>query len=307
MGSAYGGQKMIPFDFDYYRPSSINEAVKIMHSLSESGKKAYYYAGGTELLTNFRKGKAKADAIIDIKTLPELTELSSKNDELILGAALSLNKVIDQGLVNNINNEAISLAHKAIKDVFSKIADHTTRNALTLGGNLCGRLTYKEAVLPLLAYDATVVIANYDGIYEKPLKEVFDKKMKLGADELLVKIKVKLSNKISFNLRETEGTETDYPVLHLFSLIDNEELFVGLSGYSSLPVYQRIIDKELIKDILAGEESASSELFELFESDARDCQRASIAYRKHLLKCAFEDMQKHMTKAMKEGAQDGQE
>ncbi len=261
---------MIPFDFDYYRPNSIDEAVKIMHALTGSGKKAYYYAGGTELITNFRKGKSKADAVIDIKGLLELTELSLKNDELVMGAALSLNRVINHGVLTNVKNDintrAKSSTHKAIKSVFNKIADNTTRNALTLGGNLCGRLTYKEAVLPLLAYDATVVIASQDGLYEKPLREVFDKRMKLGAEELLVKIKVKFNDKISFSLRETEGTETDYPVLHLFTLIDKEELFVGLSGYSSLPVYQLITDKELIKDIMAGKESAALDLCELFES-----------------------------------------
>lgn len=269
---------MIPFDFDYYKPQSVGEAVRIMQSLKGEGKNAYYYAGGTELLTNFRKGKAKTDAVIDVKGIAELTELKEENGIHVIGAAMSLNQIVRE--VNCM----------PLRAVFDKIADHTTRNALTLGGNLCGRLTYKEAVLPLLALEASVVIAGPDGVYEKSLKEVFDKRMKLASEELLVQVKVRLKDICYFNLRETEGTDTDYPILHLFASLGDEALFVGLSGYSSLPVYETFKDRQIIDGILAGKMDAALHLHAHFEDDARACQRASASYRNHLLKCAFEDM-----------------
>ena len=42
---------MITFDFDYYKPDSVEQAVKIFKDLSERGKTVIYYAGGTEIIS----------------------------------------------------------------------------------------------------------------------------------------------------------------------------------------------------------------------------------------------------------------
>lgn len=269
---------MIQFDFDYYRPQSVQDAVEIMRSYIDSGRTAVYYAGGTELVTNFRKGKAKADAVIDIKGIDLLTKVGLDGDTYQIGAAVSLNRIVEEVDI------------EAFQTVLKKIADHTTRNALTLGGNICGRLTYKEAVLPLLAMDAQIVIAGSSGIYDKPIREVFDKRLKLKKDELLVQVKLDKRAYNAFSVRETEGIEIDYPILHLFAHREEGALSIALSGYSSLPVFTQV-DDEVLKLIDSGElDSAVSHIYKGFEKDARACQRASVDYRRHLLSCALEDM-----------------
>lgn len=42
---------MIPYEFDYYRPKNIEEAIEIYLELESQGKKPIYYGGGTEFIT----------------------------------------------------------------------------------------------------------------------------------------------------------------------------------------------------------------------------------------------------------------
>ena len=42
---------MIPFDFEYYRPDSISQAVDLFMSLTRQAKKPMYYGGGTEIIS----------------------------------------------------------------------------------------------------------------------------------------------------------------------------------------------------------------------------------------------------------------
>ena len=56
---------MISFDFSYYKPVSIEEAILLYQTLTSQGKKAMYYAGGTEIITGARMNQIVFDAVID--------------------------------------------------------------------------------------------------------------------------------------------------------------------------------------------------------------------------------------------------
>jgi len=273
MGSVNGGQKMIPFDFEYYKADTVDQAYQIMKTSLEENKRAVYYAGGTELVTNFRKGKDHADIVIDIKGVSDMMTIQEKDKQIIIGAGVCLNQIIE------------TLGDSSLSHVLEQIADHTTRNALSIGGNLAGRLPYKEAVLPLLAVDAKAVIQGEEGRVEKPLKEVFNKTLRLKSGELLIQLKINKSDVSYYSKRETEGTKVDYPILHMFSTWSETEVFVGVSGFSSLPEYQ-------VFDISTLETNnvENNLIFKAFKDKARACHRASVIYRQHLLKCAIEDL-----------------
>ena len=58
------------------------------------------------------------------------------------------------------------------------VADQTARNKITLGGNICGRIHFREAVLPLLLADSRMVIAGSQGVREVPIHDVFLQQMR---------------------------------------------------------------------------------------------------------------------------------
>ena len=54
-----------------------------------------FYSGGTEFITFARVNKLSADAVIDIKGIPECNVLEMHGDQLVIGAAVSLNKITE--------------------------------------------------------------------------------------------------------------------------------------------------------------------------------------------------------------------
>ena len=84
-------------------------------------------------------------------------------DQLVIGAAVSLNRITDSKL--------FPLLGQTVK----QIADHTSRNKITIGGNMNSELMYRESVLPLLLSDAKVNITkgtedevvSFDAVFNK--------------------------------------------------------------------------------------------------------------------------------------------
>ena len=76
-------------------------------------------------------------AIIDVKAIPELNIYEINDDELIIGAALSLTRIAEEDLF-----PLLSLTVR-------RIADHTIQDKITLGGNIAGTIIFRESVLPL--------------------------------------------------------------------------------------------------------------------------------------------------------------
>ncbi len=261
---------MIPFDFDYYRPSTIQEAVSLMKGFMDNKEKASYYAGGTELMTNFRKGKMPVQAVIDIKAIHQVHQMTEGEEAWEIGAGVPLTRVIEETSLTPLN------------EVLRKIADHTTRNALSLGGNITGRLPYREAVLPLLAMEAQVSVASVEGVRTLALKDIFDKRLLLGAGDLLVSFHIPKAWPKTFAIRHTENTKVDYPIFHLLGADLGDQVLIGLSGYGSFPVYQYFDRTQLTQERIA----------EDFAAHAKDNQRATADYKRHLLAMALEDMKK---------------
>ncbi|MDZ4132582.1 MAG: FAD binding domain-containing protein, partial [Dethiobacteria bacterium] len=139
---------MIPFDFEYYLPGNAAEAVTLYSELAESGNKPLYYAGGTEVITLCRRQVIAPAALIDLKAISEMQQLLVDNDKLIFGANLSLSFLSEQ------------TDYPLLARIAASVADHTIRNRLTLGGNICSQLPYREAVIPFLLAEADLMVVG---------------------------------------------------------------------------------------------------------------------------------------------------
>lgn len=141
---------MIPQEITFYRPETLDEALQAWREAS----RPRYFAGGTEIVTLAREGKEQSTDLVDLKALPGLREMSRgkgnavETEELSFGAALTLNAVVDGGLFTLLGH------------CCGGVADRTARNSITLGGNICGMLPYREAVLPFLLLDGEIEIAG---------------------------------------------------------------------------------------------------------------------------------------------------
>lgn len=269
---------MIPFDVAYYRPSTIEEAVQLFSSLEAKGKRPLYYGGGTEFITLARLGRAFADAVIDLKSLPECRILSVTAHELTFGAAVSLTAIEEAN--------SFPLLTKAAREV----ADRTARNQITLGGNICGRIFYHEAVLPFLLADSRVVIAGKEGINERSIHEVFQQYMHLSPSQFLVQVKVDAaySNLPHAHTKRRQQGNTGYPLVTVAALKKDGKLRVAFSGVCPFPFRSLEIEERLNRTLPLDARIAS--VIEALPSPVLDDIEGSAKYRLFVLRHTLLDV-----------------
>ncbi|OQM47281.1 xanthine dehydrogenase [Anoxybacillus sp. UARK-01] len=216
---------MVSFDFTYHRPSSIEEAVQLFASLQRQGKTPIYYSGGTEIITLSRLNLVFADAVIDIKHIPECQSFDISQNQLVLGTALTLTAIEE--------TNAFPLLAKAA----SEIADRTARNQITLGGNICGQIFYRETVLPLLLVDSDIVIAGKSGVQQRPIHEVFQQSIQLQPGEFLVQVKMNAAylTMPHVHMKRRKQGKVGYPLVTVSALKKGNELRTAFSGVCPFP------------------------------------------------------------------------
>lgn len=228
---------MISFDFEYYRPTSIDEAVKLFFELDSQGKSPIYYAGGTEIITMARLNNIFTNAVIDIKEIPECNLLQVKKDKIIVGSAVTLNKISETNLF------------PFLSAVIRRAADHTSRNKITLGGNICGNLPYRETVLPFLLSDSDVLIAKRKGIKTVPINSIFNGELRLEKGEFLTRIVTdKNYASLPFEyVKRTKEEKIDYPLVSLACLKKDDRIRIAFSGLCPSPFRSSKVE-EVIND-----------------------------------------------------------
>lgn len=226
---------MITFDFDYYRPDNQKEAVDTYQNLKNEGKRVLYYAGGTEIISLARTKQIQFDAVIDIKSIPECNVLEFQNETLVIGAAVTLTKIVETNLF-----PLLSVTSR-------RAADHTSRDKITLGGNICGRLPYKEGLLPLLLADAQVVIASRNGTRNIPIAEAFNKEWYFNDGEFVLQINVEKSfiTLPFYSIKKTKQGKVDYPLITIASLKKEGKVRVAFSGFGAYPFRELKLEEEL--------------------------------------------------------------
>ena len=161
---------MIPATFDYHRPKSIAEAVKLLRKTR--GSRAL--AGGHSLLPMMKLRMAAPSALVDLGGIAALRGIKKIGAKLVIGATATQHEVLASALV--AKNCPI------LQEAAKQIADPQIRYVGTLGGNVANGDPGNDMPAVMLALDATYRIAGptkartvkarafYKGTYETALK-----------------------------------------------------------------------------------------------------------------------------------------
>jgi CO/xanthine dehydrogenase FAD-binding subunit len=270
---------MIEFDFEYYRPSTIEEAVRLYHMLFTSEKNPVYYSGGTEIITLARFGQLQMGAVIDIKGISDCRVYGYREHDLVIGSSVTLTQL----------SEVPEFPLLGLTG--SRVADHTARNKITIGGNICGEIMYREAVLPLLLAESRVVIAGRNGVRTVPILNVFRQRLLLERGEWLVQILTdrRMLQLPFFSVKKRKLDLIDYPLLTLSALKSGDYIRVAFSGLISYPFRSAEVE-----DILNNRNSPPEERIRLaiqkLPSPVLDDELGSADYRLFVLKNTLVDM-----------------
>ncbi|MEL7610272.1 MAG: FAD binding domain-containing protein [Bacillota bacterium] len=262
---------MIPCNFVYCRPDTLDEAAQAYLHYSAKTGGAFYYAGGSEVITMSRTGSIAPAAVIDIKGIAECRMIEKNPDELVIGAANTLSHIDESRLF-----PLLGLA-------CGRVADHTNQCRITLGGNLSGTIRYREASLPLLLADARATLYSRQGLRTVPFCEVFNGKMTYWPGEFLVCIHVpsRMLKLPHAHIKKTANEKIDYPLLSVAALIAEGKLRVAFSGLYQYP-FRSIEVEDALNDAMMPPEDRVGKAVGLLPNIASDRQ-GGAPYRAFVL------------------------
>ncbi|MBC2581631.1 FAD binding domain-containing protein [Clostridium sp. DJ247] len=269
---------MISFNFSYYKSDSIQEAVNLHYQLSKENKNPLYYSGGTEIITMARRNNIHTEAVIDIKGIPECNVLSSKADEFVVGAAITLTQIAE--------SKSIPLLSK----VSTFPADHTARDKITFCGNICGNIIYREAVLGLLITDSTAIIVGKKNKKSFNINDIFKEKILLEKDEFLLQTRTNndYNNVPYIAIRKNQKGKTGYPLVSMAALKKDNKIRVALSGVCAFP-FRWIKGEEYINNKAISLKARVKEAMNNLPAPILDNVQGSADYRKFILENTLYD------------------
>jgi carbon-monoxide dehydrogenase medium subunit len=171
---------VIPVQFDYTAPATVEEALS---ALAAAGDEAKVMAGGQSLLPVLRMRLNAPSMVVDLSKIESLRGVRDDGDALVVGAMTTYQSLLDDPSVH----EHLLLLVKAVET----IADPQIRHRGTLGGALAHADPAGDVGASALALDATFEITGSSGSRTVAADEFFQGLFEtaVGEDELLTAIR----------------------------------------------------------------------------------------------------------------------
>ncbi|HEX8882634.1 MAG TPA: FAD binding domain-containing protein, partial [Candidatus Acidoferrum sp.] len=153
---------MIPPSFEYLRPNTIPEAVKL---LEQHGDEAKILSGGQSLIPMMKLRLARPAYLIDINRIKGLSYVREEGGFLKIGALTREAELEASPLIQS--------KYPIILDTTHVIADPQIRNLATVGGNLAHGDPANDHPATMLALGAQVVATGPRGERTIPIEDFF--------------------------------------------------------------------------------------------------------------------------------------
>jgi carbon-monoxide dehydrogenase medium subunit len=153
---------MIPAQFDYVRPSNLDEALKI---LKDRQGEAKLLSGGYSLLPLMKLRLAQPALLVDLRDVKGLDGIRETDDEIRIGARTTHRQIHERAADGN--------RYPLLADVAGGIGDPQVRNWGTIGGSVAHADPSSDWPAALLALRATIVCRGSTGEREISARDFF--------------------------------------------------------------------------------------------------------------------------------------
>jgi len=172
---------MLPARFDYHRPDTVEEALRL---LAEHGEDAKVLAGGQSLIPLMKLRFAAPARLIDVNRIQGLDMIEESDGSLRIGALVRHNRLAA--------SEVIKDRYPTIAAAAPMIADPIVRNLGTIGGSLAHADPSGDLGSVMIALGATVVARSTTGEREIAAADLAEGPFQssLAPNELLTEVRV---------------------------------------------------------------------------------------------------------------------
>ncbi len=271
----------IPQNFSYKRPSTIDQAIKLME------KHNHHYAllaGGTDLICNLKAEMINPQVIIDLKAIKDLHKIKLQKDCLHIGALVTYTEIIESSVINE--------HFPVLAQAASKVASCGIRNRATMVGNICSAVPCLDAGAPLMIYEAEVIVDGTQGRRGIPIKDWFvaPRKTSIGYNEMVIEVRIKKPASHGgyyYKLGRYEGEDLAQATVAVMAM-ENNQYRIAFGSVGPRPIRALNIEKVLNGNSLKEEVlNKAKKLVDTTISPITDI-RASKEYRMHMCKVMLE-------------------
>ena len=265
---------MIAAAFDYYRPSSLADALAL---LARHGDDARALAGGHSLVPAMKLRLAEPRVLVDLSRVPELRGIVEEDGGLVIGAMTTHAELAASPI----------LAAKCplFARTAPQIGDVQVRNKGTIGGSLAHADPAADWPPVVLALDAELEIAAANGSRRVPATEFFKDIMQtaLRPGELLRAIRVKPSGSAVAYVK-TEQKASGFALCGVAAVANRtaNSVSVAITGVSAIPFRARDVERALQNGPLTPERIADAARSAVAGAQTMSDIHGSQEYRAHL-------------------------
>jgi CO/xanthine dehydrogenase FAD-binding subunit len=234
---------MKPARFDYARPESVAEAVKL---LAGSGGEAKVIAGGQSLMPMLAFRLAAPKLLVDIGRLHDLKKIEIGADGIELGALVRWRDIE--------RSEDLARAHPLLVEAVRYVAHYQIRNRGTVGGSLAHADPAAELPGIAITCDATINVIGSSGGRSIAAEDFFTGPLTtaLDADEVIVSVRLPpWRSQRRWAFKEFARRKGDFALAGVAVFYDRDaeggsvDPHIGAIGVSSTPVRLRASEAAL--------------------------------------------------------------
>jgi aerobic carbon-monoxide dehydrogenase medium subunit len=265
---------MIPAEFDYTAPDTLDEAVR---ALADGGEDAKLLAGGHSLLPLMKLRLAAPSLLVDLRKVPGLHGVQKENGNWRIGAMTphaELERTPELGL--------LSLAA-------GTIADPQVRNRGTIGGSLAHGDPASDLPAIVLMADGTLTVNGPNGQRMIAAGELFRDYLDTAIEpaEVVTEIHIPVLDGYGFGYEKFNRRSEDWAMVAVAALVKKngdtaEDVRVGLTNMGSTPLRATAVEEALRGQPLNAESIAKAAEQAAEGTSPPADLNASSDYKRHL-------------------------
>ena len=264
---------MIPADFEYVAPESLDEALSEL--AADADAKAL--AGGHSLIPMMRLRFAQPSKLVDLRRIPGLQGVERTNGRVRVGAMTTHHQVDEAGL-----GVVSAAAHT--------IADQQVRNRGTIGGSLAHGDRASDLPAVLLALEGSVTaMKTGGGSREIAAADLFKGYMQTALEpgELITEVHIPVMEGYGYGYEKFNRRKEDWAMVAVSALVQVEDgtvsdVRVGLTHMAAVPLRATAVE-----EALRGQPANAESIARAAEQAAEGTNpptdlNASADYKRHL-------------------------